>query len=77
MVLVGISTLVMCGDRIIGVSLQKIPQRMDTTQSSGSFQINRSVYKLEEKVFLTVEKLQERGLMEITEIHYFRNIIKN
>jgi|SaaInlV_130m_DNA_2_1039683.scaffolds.fasta_scaffold99801_1 hypothetical protein len=50
---------------------------MDTTQSSGSFQINRSVYKLEEKVFLTVEKLQERGLMEITEIHYFRNIIKN
>jgi hypothetical protein len=25
MVLVGISTLVMCGDRIIGVSLQKIP----------------------------------------------------
>ena len=32
---------------------QKEPEIIDTTQSSGPFQINKSVYKLGEKIFLT------------------------
>lgn len=61
MILGGITVLVMLV--VIGVIIatsEKEPEIIDTTQSSGPFQINKSVYKLGEKVFLTVEGLQER-----------------
>jgi hypothetical protein len=60
MILGGITVLVMLV--VIGVIIatsEKEPEIIDTTQSSGPFQINKSVYKLGEKVFLTVEGLQE------------------
>ncbi len=62
MVLAGISTLVMFV--VIGVMVvidleESKPEIIDTTQSSGPFQINKSVYKLGEKVFLTVDGLQQ------------------
>ena len=51
---------------VIGIIIstsQKEPEIIDTTQSSGPFQINKSVYKLGEKIFLTVDGLQtgEKG----------------
>ena len=60
MILGGITVLVMLV--VIGVIIatsEKEPEIIDTTQSSGPFQINKSVYKLGEKVFLTVDGLQE------------------
>jgi hypothetical protein len=70
-IIIGIIILVISNDQIKDtkfVENEKISEKeevIDTTQKSGPFQINKSEYKIGEKIFLVVNELEDNDTGEI------------